>query len=291
VFGAAVIAGACDDDGGDADARGVTATASSATTDAVPAVAEEVYDRVVDAFERGDDQALMELAEGPAAEYFSHQYHGRAALGEDGMPWPNLRIEGGALRVDGPVVVAPGPIGFSFTGEGARPPIVFTDFELHERDGAWRVRSFLRNGIPVGEFVSPPPDDPVVTAGPVTVEALGRFVDVECPDDPDCPFPRGVQVKFLVTNGADTPLEPLPVAGSDGGESVGWLETASGEYPLISADLQGFPPGESSPVTAFFADVADRSGPAVLRIALSADGERLDFEIPVSAHPFDWTDS
>lgn len=286
----------CGDDRGELPtaATNADATADSAGR-SVPASALTAIDELMAAMDDNDLAALVELATGPAEAFFTIGRHGHLASGAGAEPlFPNFRVEpSDPSLVERGVVRLPGPVGYAFAGPGAPPPRVFTDLEFHEIDGTWKLRTFLRNGVPIDEWVTRPPIDPVVTSGPITIQSLGRFIDVACQTgaDPNCPSEARdvVAANFLVSSNASSPLEVMPSTLPDGTRAPGWLESATGAAHVPS-DAQSTPlePGVTALATARFAGVDDPLGPSTLHVTFLADGEPHELAVPVPGFPGDW---
>lgn len=293
---AGLVLASCGDDGG---ALPTAATNTGTTADSagrsVPASALTTIDELMAAMGDDDLDALVELATGPAAAFFTIVRHGHLTAGPGAEPvFPNFRVEpSDPSLVEPGVVRLPGPAGYAFTGPGAPPPRVFTDLEFHEIDGTWKLRTFLRNGVPIDEWVTRPPIDPVVTSGPISIRSLGRFIDIGCQtgSDPNCPAAARdvVAVNFVISSDASSPLEFVPSTLPDGTQAPGWLESATGAAHVPS-DAQSTPlePGAMVLVTAHFVGVDDPLGPSTLHVTFRVEGELHQLGVPVPGFPGNW---
>ncbi len=249
------------------------------------------FDQVADRFAAGDPDGLRELSTGPAAAFFAHADHLYRASGETDELFPHAHADEGDATVNGSSVTFSGPVTFG-DPEGPGPRIL-SDLEFRQDGDAWMLHTFKRNGFPIERWVTPGADDST-ESGPVAARVVGVFVDVTCLEgsDPECPplYQGGLAVDFEVTNDSDGPLMPAEVSLPDGSTAPAWLETPAGDpQQLIDAALQGFPPGESSPVTALVGglDAMDEGGS--LHIALQTeDGTVHRLELPVPAYPATW---
>ncbi len=260
---------------------------------AVIGQARTAFDEAAAAFESSDPERLAELSTGAAAAFFTHADHLARAAGDSDEVFPNARAEAGeATVVDDDTVRFTGPLTWG-TSDGP-PPRVLTDLVFSGADDGWKLASFERNGFPIQRWVTGPPTEPTVQYGPVTARTVGVFVDVTCLErtDPGCPdfLADGFAVDFEVTNDSDGPLEPTELELPDGTASAAWLETPTGTpQPLRDAALQGFPPGQTSPVTAMFGGPDDLVEGGTLHIALrTGDGAVHPLELPVPAYPATW---
>jgi hypothetical protein len=247
------------------------------------------------AMEAGDVDRVVGLTDGPAQTFFRYQRHFWLADGADGPPFPNVNLAPGAAEVlaEDRVRFA-GPLGYG-TQEGA-PPRLLTDLEFVDvaSDGGWRLERFVRNGHPIGGWVSPADDGARVEAGPLVVEVVGLFSDVPCNTgtDPGCPaWSRDkVAVAFLVTNRSETPVDPAPMELPDGTLEPAWLETSDGDArPLVEVVASGLAVGAASPVVALFPAADDLTEGGALHLAfVTAAGERLEVSLPVPPYPYPW---
>ncbi len=256
--------------------------------------ARTAFDEVAAAFESSDPARLAKLSTGAAAAFFTHADHlARAAGGSSDEVFPNARAEaGGATLVDDGTVRFTGPLTWG-TSDGPSPRVM-TDLGFSGADDGWKLASFERNGFPIQRWVAGPPTEPTVRSGPISARTVGVFVDVTCLEraDPGCPdfLADGLAVDFTVTNDSDGALEPTELELPDGTTSAAWLETPSGTpQPLRDAVLQGFPPGQTSPVTAMFGGPDNLVEGGTLHIALrTEDGEIHPVDLAVPAYPATW---
>ena len=254
--------------------------------------ARQAFDRVAEGFDDGDPAALRDLSTGPAAAFFAHADHLHRASGDTiDEVFPHARADAGDATVDGATVTFAGPVTW---GDPEGPaPRVLSDLVFRQDGDAWLLERFTRNDFPIERWVTPPEDD-TAEAGPTTGHVVGVFVDVTCLEetDPGCPqlLDGGLAIDFDVTNDSDGPLTPAEVTLPDDRTAPAWLETPSGDpQPLIDAMLQGFPPGESSPVTALVGGLDAMSEGGTLHIALrTEDGNVHQLDLPVPAYPARW---
>jgi hypothetical protein len=287
-----VTGGACGTDDGPDVAGGLPADpAGSPALDTAGAALVEL----AAAMEAGDIDRVVGLTDGPAQAFFRFQRHHWLADGADGPPFPNVNLASGAVEVLAEDRVRfTGPLGYG-TQEGA-PPRLLTDLEFVDvaSEGGWRLERFVRNGHPIGEWVSPPDDGARVEAGPLVVEIVGLFSDVPCNTgtDPGCPaWARDkVAVAFLVTNRSEAPVDPAPVELPDGTMEPAWLETSDGTaHPLFEVVATSLAVGEASPVVALFPAADALADGGVLHLAfVTAAGERLEVSLPVPPYPYPW---
>lgn len=253
--------------------------------------ARAAFDQVAERFAADDAAGLRDLSTGPAAAFFAHADHLHRASGGSDDVFPHARADSGEATVDGSSVTFTGPVTW---GDPEGPgPRVLSELRFREHGEAWELDSFTRNGFPIERWVTPEADEGA-ESGPVTAHVVGVFVDITCLEgaDPDCPelLQGGLAVDFEVTNDSDAPLMPADVALPDGSATPAWLETPAGDpQPLVDAVLQGFPPGETRPVTALFGGLDAMSGGGLLHLALQTeDGVVHELDLPVPAYPARW---
>lgn len=274
--------GAGDDDPGGDEPTG---------TDTV-AEARAAFDQVADRLAAGDAAGVREVSSGPAAAFFRHVDHlRRASAGAPEDVFPHLRAEPGEATESGSSVTFAGPISWG-DAEGP-PPRVLSDLVFRDSGAGWELERFSRNDVPVDRWVSPAAEDDPVRSGPVTGRVVGVFVDVTCLEgrDPGCPdlLTDALAVDLEITNDSGAPLVPGEVTLPDGGTAPAWLETPSGPRPLLDAITQGFPPGETGPVTALVGGVSDMAEGGTLHVALqTAEGTTHAVDLPVPAYPATW---
>jgi len=271
----------------------VKAPAEEGTRDRdVVAQARAAFDQVADGFAVGDPAALRDLSTGPAQAFFAHADHLRRASGGplDDV-FPHVRADAGDATVGASSVTFAGPVTW---GDPEGPgPRVLTDLVFRNDGDAWMLDRFTRSDFPIERWVTPAADDGA-GASPVTAHVVGVFVDVTCLEgtDPECPqlVEGGLAVDFVVTNSSDAPLAPAEMKLPDGSTAPAWLETPTGEaQPLIDAAAQGFPPGETSPVTALVGGLDAMGEGGILHIALQTeDGTVHPLDLPVPAYPARW---
>ena len=278
VAAAGLLAGATDED------------TTGAATDAGTEVA-AVYEEFTEAIEAGALDTILELTSGPALAFYQRTQHFAAATGETDL-FPNLHWEPGEVTLtDDATAVVDGAIVWGVDEETARE---LTQFEFRHDGQRWLLDSFLRNGIAIGDWVTPGSDTPI-DSGPVTVELVSTFADLTCTPGVESPCPdflrNFIALDLLVENRSDGDLQPGSLTLPDGTESPAWLETPSGgAYPLFDAAVAGFPPRTTVPVSGLFAAADDLAEGGVLHLVLqTADGTDHPLDVPVAPHPHDWT--
>ena len=267
------------------------ATAADAATDIEDEVA-AAYEEYAEAMEAGDIDIVLELTSGPARAFHERGQHFGAATGTTDL-FPNLHWEPGEVTLtDGTSAVVDGAIVWGGDEATARE---ITQFEYRHDGQRWLLDSFLRNGIAIGDWVTPGSDTPI-DSGPVTVELVSTFADLTCTPGVESPCPdflrNGISLDLLVENRSDEDLQPGSLTLPDGTESPAWLETPSGgAYPLLdAAAAAGFPPMTTVPLSGLFAAAADLAEGGVLHLVLqTADGTDHPLDVPVPPYPHDWT--
>lgn len=272
----------------------MTALDDDAEADGAPAASDaaEAFAAIMAALEARDLDALVTGSVGPAAAFFTWMRHLREASGQSADPFENLVVEPPVPEVteEGDLARVDATIGFG-SQEGA-PPRILTNLELRLVDGTWYLVGFERNGIPIADWVAPAPAEATVTSCGIEVEVAGLFVDVGCLDgsDPNCPMANrnSAGMSFLVINRTGGDIHPVPVA-VEGGEAVAVLDAGGSEFPLVDAEVQGFPRDVPSPVVGVFQGASSLGDGGVVRLAWETeDGTVHTFELPVPAYPHDW---
>jgi hypothetical protein len=258
-----------------------------AATDAAAA-----FTTIAAALEARDLDALVTLSAGPAAAFFGWVRHLHEAAADPGDPFVNLVVEPRVpeVAIEGDVARVDATIGYG-SQEGA-PPRILTDLELRLVDADWYLAGFERNGSPISQWVAPGPAEATVSAGGIDVEVVGLFVDVGCLDGADARCPAAYRdsagLAFTVANGTGGDIEPVPVEASSG-DVIAVLDAGGSEWPLVSAEVQGFPRDVTSPVVGVFQGASGLSAGGVVRLAWETeDGAVHVFELPVPAYPHDW---
>jgi hypothetical protein len=254
--------------------------------------AAEAFTTIVAALEARDLDALVTRSAGPAAAFFGWVRHFQAAVADPDDPFENLVVEPSVpkVTVDGDVARVDATIGYG-SQEGA-PPRILTDLELRLVDGGWYLAGFVRNGFPIGEWVAPAPPEATVSAGGIDAAVVGLFVDVGCLHGTDARCPAANRdsagVSIVVVNGTGGEIGPVPVTTS-GGDAVAVLVASGSEWPLVSADVRGFPRDVPSPVVGVFQGASSLGAGGEVRLAWETeDGAVHAFELPVPAYPHDW---
>lgn len=267
-----------------------TPTAPAAGSDAEREVA-AAYEELAEALEANALDALIELTSGPARVFLGeHARHFAAAIGETDL-FPNLHWEPGEITFTDAAAVVDGAIVWGGDQASAREA---TQFEFRHDGERWLLHSFERNGIPIGQWVTPGTDTPV-RSGPVAVELVSTFADLTCLPGAESACPdflrNSISFDLLVENGSDGDLQPGSLTLPDGTESPAWLETPSGgAYPLLDAVVAGFPPTTTVPVIVLFAAADGLAEGGVLHLTLrTADGTDHPADVPVPPYPHDWT--
>jgi hypothetical protein len=238
-----------------------------------------------------DLDALVTRSVGPAAAFFGWMRHQREAAAATSDPFENLVIEPPVpeISVEDDVARVDATIGYG-SQEGA-PPRILTSLELHLVDGSWYLAGFDRNDIPIADWVTPAPAEATVTAGGIDVEVTGLFVDVGCFDgsDENCPgnLKDSVGVSFVVVNNTGGDISPVPVDVD--GDTLAVLDAGGNEWPLVDAQVQGFPRDAPSPVVGVFQGASNLGTGGAVRLAWeTTDGTVHAFELPVPTYPHDW---
>jgi hypothetical protein len=252
----------------------------------------EAFTAIMAAMEARDLDALVTSSVGPAAAFFTWMRHEREASSESADPFENLVVEPHVPEVTGDRDVARVDATIGFGSQEGAPPRILTNLELRLVDGSWYLASFERNGVPIADWVAPAPEEANVTAAGIDVEVIGLFVDVGCFDgsDPNCPaaIQNSAGVSFVVINRTGGDINPVPV-DVNGGEAVAVLEAGDSEFPLVDAEVQGFPRDLPSPVVAVFQGASSLGEGGVFRLAWETeDGAVHAFEVPVPIYPHDW---
>jgi hypothetical protein len=275
-------------------APATTALDDDVEADGVPAPSDAAaaFAAIVAALEARDLDALVTGSVGPAAAFFTWMRHMREASSGSADPFENLAVEPPTPEVtdEGDLARVDATIGFG-SQEGA-PPRILTNLELRLVDGTWYLAGFERNGVPIADWVTPAPADATVTSGGIEVAVAGLFVDVGCLDgsDPNCPMAirNSVGMSFSVINRTGDDIHPVPVA-MEGGEAIAVLDAGGSEYPLVDAEVQGFPHDVPSPVVGVFQGASSLGDGGVVRLAWETeDGTVHTFELPVPVYPHDW---
>jgi hypothetical protein len=254
--------------------------------------AAQAFTAIVAALEARDLDALVSRSAGPAAAFFSWMRHHREASASPDDPLENLVVEPPVpeVTVDGDVARVGATIGYG-SQEGA-PPRILTDLELRRVDARWYLAGFERNGIPIADWVAPAPADATVSTGGIDVDVVGLFVDVGCLDGADARCPAALRdsagVSFVVFNGTDGDITPVPVT-MDSEDTLAVLDAGGSGWPLVDAQVQGFPRAVPSAVVGVFQGASDLGAGGVVRLAWeTGDGVVHAFELPVPAYPHDW---
>jgi hypothetical protein len=265
--------------------------ADGARASAAPDAA-EAFTAIVAALEARDLEALVTRSAGPAAAFFGYLRHFQEATADRDDPFENLVVDppDPEVTVEGDVARIGAAIGYG-SQEGA-PPRVLTDLELRLVDGGWYLAGFERNGSPISAWVAPAPAEATVSAGGIDVEVVGLFVDVGCLDGADARCPAAHRdsagVAFVVVNGTDGDIRPVPVTASVG-DAIAVLDAGGSEWPLVSAEVLGFRREVPSPVVGVFQGASSLAAGGAVRLAWETeDGTVHAFDLPVPAYPHDW---
>ena len=282
-----LLTGCAATDGGEQTPQDVASTGTTTVAEARTA-----FDEMADMLAAGDPVGLREISSGPAAAFFIHVDHLlRASAGTPEEIFPHVHADPGEATADGDTVTFAGPVSWG-DAEGP-PPRMLTDLVFIKGGAGWTLDRFTRNDFPIARWVSPATEGEPVGSAPVTARVVGVFVDVTCLEEVESECPEqltdGLAVDFEVTNDSDEPLTPGEVTLPDGSTAPAWLETPAGPHPLVDAAAQGFPAGETSPVTAFVGGVADMAEGGTLHVALqTADGRVHPLDLPVPGYPATW---
>jgi hypothetical protein len=282
-------------DGPVADPAGTEGEEAADVADAPASAASEAtaaFTAIVAALKGRDLDALVSRSVGPAAAFFGYLRHFQGARADPDDPFENLVVEPDRpqVTVEGDVARVGATIGYG-SQEGA-PPRVLTDLELRLVDGRWYLAGFVRNGSPIADWVTPAPAEATVSAGGIDVEVVGLFVDVGCFDGTDvrCPAAHrdSAALAFVVVNGTGGDIRPVPVPAS-GGDAIAVLDAGGSEWPLVSAEVQGFPREVPSPAVGVFQGASRLGAGGDVRLAWETeDGTVHAFELPVPAYPHGW---
>lgn len=251
------------------------APAETTGTAQQPAVSQAgaVLKEWADAFGRGDVEAAMARSTGPVQVFLAYVDASAHVLGEPIVP-ENLNVttllDDG--REAGDSVVFAGPMGYGSSEPGAPPPRILTQIELVQHDDSWAVDRFLRNEIPIQDFVATPSAEHADTADGLNARVVSVFRDRGCDIDPDCPH-RGDQrtaIALTFTNDRDGRVEPVGF----------WLETDDGRVDPADGGATELSPGSPAWGVAFF-DGFDFESEAVLRLQFTDGTDDISLSLPI----------